>query len=109
MTGLATIYFFRAVKKCDIASLGVFSGAIAIFVYLVMLYSAFQTSFLVRRFAVEAGVVTEKIVVLELELQKRRANILHADAEEIENMEKISSIHYIKLGDTTAFLPNDVQ
>ncbi|MBI2055946.1 MAG: hypothetical protein HYT37_01025 [Candidatus Sungbacteria bacterium] len=96
-------------KNGLLAVAGIACASIAVVVYLVALYSAFEASFLLNRIADEKSELSEKIVVLELQLQKRQADFRLINIPELENMEKISSIRYIGGENATAYLPQSVR
>lgn len=96
-------------KSGAIAIGGAVWAVLAVAIYLAALYSAFQASFLLNRFADEKKDLSDKIVVLELQLQKRQADFRAMNIPEIESMEKISSIRYIGGETATAYLPATVR
>ncbi len=84
-----------------VAGFCVVAGAV---VYLVALYSVFHTSFLLERVDRDSKEISQKILVLELELQKREGDFSDGKLPEFKDMEKVSSMRYIGGEQATAFL-----
>lgn len=77
---------------------------ISMVTYIGALFNVFQEGFSLGRLAAETRNVKERIMVLELELQKKHGDFAAIKLENLSGMEKISSIRYIGLESSTAFL-----
>src|SRR3989344_4275448 len=104
-TPMRSYYAFREFNKKGIITITALAIiAISVVTYVGALFNIFQGGFSLGRFAVQTGGIREKIMVIELELQKKNGDFMDIKSEDLFGMEKISTIRYIGLESSTAFL-----